>query len=246
MEDLHMRTQHVITSLLATCLALASVALAAPPGNSPPLRPPGTLPAPERIEVKPAMGVVGANVTLEATLTRDGAPVPGRALSFTIKGHGANINAGSATTDASGKARLQIKVPELAQESYELTALSIAGQQGSAVSGKAGMGVFKADVKLSIAEGKPKPGAKGKPKGDMNARLLRFSMNRLGDGAEVDRKVKVLLDGKPFEEARSNGSIKLPELPDVMAVGNWNVEVIFEGDGSYLSKTAKLTVPKKD
>lgn len=230
----------------ATCLALAAVTLAAPPGNSPPVRPPGTLPAPEKIEVKPAMGVVGATVTLEATLTRDGAPVPGRALSFTIKGRGANINAGSATTDASGKAKLGFKVPELAQESYELTALSVGGQQASAATGKAGLGVFKADVKLSVAEGKPNPGAKGKPKGDMNARLLRVSMTRLTDSAEVDRKVKVFLDGKLFEEVRSNGAVRLPEIPEVMAVGNWNVEVIFDGDGSYLSKTAKLTVPKKD
>lgn len=227
-------------------LALSAVALAAPPGNSPPLRPLGTRPAPETIDVKPTMGVVGANLTLDATFTQNGAPVPGSALSFTTKGQGAHINAGSATIDASGKARLPFKGPELAQESYELTALSAGGPQTVPVSGKAATGVCKADVALSVAETKPEAGRKGKPKADMSARLPRSSMTRLTHNAEVDRPVKILLDGKLYEEVESNGLVKLPEIPEVMAVGNWNVEVIFEGDNLYRCRTAKPTVPKKD
>lgn len=233
------------STLAALWLAAAAAALAAPPGTVPTDKLPGGLPAGEKLEVRPAMGVVGAKVDLEATLTRGGAPVAGRAVSFKIAGHGASIAAGSATTDTSGKAKLAFKVPELGQESYELTAVAADGPGPAPAIGKAGLGVFKADVKLTVAEGRPKAPAKGPAKTDMSARLLRFTMTRLTDGAEVHRKVKVYLDGKLLDEASSNGAARLPELPDVAAIGSWNVEVIFEGDGSYLGKTAKTTIPRK-
>lgn len=229
----------------AVWLAVATVALAAPPGTVPTDKLPGALPAGEKLEVRPAMGVVGATANLEATLTQGGSPVAGRSVSFKVTGHGASIAAGSATTDASGKARLAFKVPELEQQSYELTAVSSGGPQPAPAVGKAGLGVFKADVKLTVVEGRPKAPAKGPAKTDMSARLLRFSMTRLTDGAEVNRKVKVYLDGKLFDEASSNGATRLPELPEVAAIGSWNVEVVFEGDGSYLGKTAKTTIPRK-
>lgn len=225
--------------------AAASAALAAPPVTVPSEKLPGASPAAEKLEVKAAMGVVGAAANLEATLTQGGAPVAGRAVAFKITGHGAAIAAGSATTDATGKATLTFKVPELEQQSYELTAVSTGGPQASSAVGKAGFGVFKADVELTVKEGKPQPPFKGPPKTDMNARLLRMRMTRLTDGAEVNRNIKVYLDGKLFAETSSNGSVRLPELPEVAALGSWNVEVVFEGDGSYLSKTARTTIPKK-
>ncbi|MFZ5788200.1 MAG: hypothetical protein ACOY3Y_17315 [Acidobacteriota bacterium] len=202
----------------------------------------------EVVEVKPAFGAVGATVRLEATLSGGGAPIAGRKVTFAIKGHGANLGAGTATTDADGKAKATLKVPELAQESYQLLALAEAGPGRLVpVSGRAGFGVFKADVELrvlEIARPHPKPGG-GAVKNVSDGAWVRITMTRTTDGAEVARQVRVLLDGQPYAQAHTNDGLALPDLPTSATIGSWNVEVNFDGDGSYLGKTARTTVVRR-
>ncbi|HPC82440.1 MAG TPA: Ig-like domain-containing protein [Thermoanaerobaculaceae bacterium] len=237
------------TPLIAVLLLAAGAEAPADPPATPIMGklPPAAAPS-ETLEPRPAFGAVGATVILEATLTGGATPIAGRKVSFAIKGHGANLGAGSATTDASGRAKVTFTVPELAQESYQLLALAEAGPGRPApVSGRAGFGVFKADVDLRVfetARPHPKPGG-GAVKSVSDGAWVKIVMTRTTDSAEVARSVRVLLDGQPYTQAHTNSSLALPNLPASAAIGSWKVEVIFDGDGSYLGKTARATIARK-
>jgi hypothetical protein len=238
------------TPMIAALLLLAAgpPSAAGPPATPASAKLPPAVAPVEKVEVAPAFGAVGATVDIEATLTAGGAPLSGRKVSFAVKGHGASVAAGAATTDAAGKARLAFKVPELAQESYELLGLAEPGPGRPApAAGRAGFGVFKADVELRVREASrphPKPSG-GAVKSVSDGPWVETTLTRKTDGAEVSRNVRVLLDAKPYETRPSNSKVALPDLPDAAAIGVWNVGVIFDGDASYLAKTARITVPRK-
>ncbi len=155
-----------------------------------------------KLDVKNVIGLVGQTITLEATLTRvdGGAPVAGRNVSFRVKGApGGDVAAGEGPTDASGRAKVSFKVPEIKQGSYDLAALSLSGTPAAgAATGAARIGIFKAETKLTLVEATPTGGGHGY--GNPEARKhqwVRISLTRKPDGGTVrGRKVRVTLDGK--------------------------------------------------
>lgn len=206
-----------------------------------------------RLEVRNATGLVGQTITLEAVLTRvdGGGPLAGRSVSFRVKGApGGDVAAGNGQTDASGRAKVPFKVPEIKQGSYELAAVSSGGAPTAGVAtDTARIGIFKAETKLALEETTPTGGGHGY--GNPEARThqwVRISLTRKSGGEAVTgRKVRLTLDGKPFGD-HATGNVMLPDgpFPAGLAMVPWVVEALFEGDDCYQStEPARLVVKKK-
>lgn len=239
----------------AVALAVAAVSTLAGDDVRPSSKAPGSVPGlpGSKLEVRNAVGLVGQTITLEAVLTRvdGGGPLAGRSVSFRVKGApGGDVAAGNGQTDASGRAKVPFKVPEIKQGSYELAAMSSGGAPTAGVAmDSAKIGIFKAETKLALDETTPTGGGHGY--GNPEARThqwVRISLTRKPGGEAVTgRKVRLTLDGKPFGD-HATGNVMLPDgpFPAGLAMVPWVVEARFEGDDCYQStEPARLVVKKK-
>lgn len=231
-------------------LTLAGTALAAPPEKGSSQVSPGSLPGPPpkhftSLEVVNASGAPGDAHTVEATLTAriGGSPIPGKTIRFTVEGKsgtsvpGGKINAGDGLTDASGKARVKLTLPELAQGNYALKA-SFAGDDRTASSeGLGNLLVVKTITKIELSDlrwGTYK-GEPGPPSGSFSLKVVRTS-----DNQTLAKPVTVTVNGKTWTLA-ANAQHTVPLPSDATT---WNVKIQFEGDAANAASAAQRTYSK--
>lgn len=241
-----------VLPVVVLSLSLAQTALGAPPNNNPNQGPPGLPAGPPTklftsLEVANASGAPGDAPTFEATLTAriGGAPISGKTIRFAIEGKsgtsvpGGKINAGTAVTDASGKARVKFKLPELPQGNYALSA-SFAGDDRTASSeGVGNLLMVKTITKVELSDliwGTYK-GEPGPPSGTFSIKVIRTS-----DNEWLEKPVTITVNGKTWTTpGKPQGFYYIP-LPSNATT--WNVHVQFEGDAANAASSAQKTYSK--
>ncbi len=177
----------------------------------------------------------GEKIKLEADVKQDGAPLAGLKFAFTVDG----ANAGDATSDASGKALLDWKVPDnFVQKHYEVKATA------PHVSAKGDLSVFKCKTVMKLQNFtygtyKDEPGAFG---------VYSFLLTRISDGNVLMHPpvpVDVVVNGVPYNPGNIKSDatqLALPELPKGQKT--WTVKVSFAGNDSYLASSDQATFTK--
>lgn len=239
------RLSVIVPTLIA---ALSGAVLAAPPSKGKTELKPGVEPPPfvkliPELEVKNASGIPGETRTFEATLTSktgNQGPLAGKKVSFRIEGKsgtsvpGGKIAAGTATTDASGKAKVSLTLPELAQGNYALKASFAGDNQSAGSEGEGNLLMVKTITKVELSKlywgtYKNEPGS---PYGTFFAYLTRTSDNK-----GLSKPIIVKINGQTQTFNLQGGSQSFP-LP---GSSPWNVSVQFEGDAANGPSAAQKT-----
>jgi hypothetical protein len=181
-------------------------------------------------------GTPGEKIKLEADVKQDGAPLAGLKFTFSVDGK----NAGDATSDASGKALLDWKVPDnFVQKHYEVKATA------PHVSAKGDLSIFKSATKMTVANftwGTYK-GEAGPPSG-----TYTFMLTRTSDGNAIVNPpvpVDVTVNGAPYNPGNIKSDAAIMPLPDLPAgQKTWKVKVAFSGNASYLASSDEQTFTK--
>jgi hypothetical protein len=243
---MHIRTLPVLTLSLAFCVS----AFAAPPGKGTNPVKPGTEPGTAvkiltELAMTNASGAPGDTRTFEATLTSriGNTPVAGKKIVFAIEGKsgtsvpGGKINAGSATTDASGKARASLALPELAQGNYALKASFAGDNQATGSEGLGNLLMVKTITRIELSDlrwGTYK-GEPGPPSGSFSIKVARTS-----DNQALAKPVTVNVNSKAWTLAAN----ALHTVPLPSDATTWNVKVQFEGDAANAASAAQKTFSK--
>jgi hypothetical protein len=227
---------HRLLALVILAAALPALAAERPAGASGSVsnRPGTTQVAP--VVTLPNRGATpGEKIKLEADVKQGGSALPGFKLTFSVDGK----KAGDATTDASGKATLDYKVPgNFVQKHYEVKATA------PHVEGKGDLSVFKSATKMKVDNfsWSTYKGEAGPPSG-----TYTFLLTRTSDGnAIVDPpvEVQVFVNGDAYGYHIMSDAALMP-LPDLPAgKKTWVVEVKFGGNDSYLATSGKNTFTK--
>jgi hypothetical protein len=187
-------------------------------------------------------GRIGMTVNLSATLTRDtdGAPLPGRTLTFAI----ASVTVGGAETDPSGTANLPYQIPESLGVGSHTIEASFGGDAGHLASnGSASLQVLQGETTLTAADVDGQLGA---------AVTLTAALTCTDSGGPVvGRTVSFTVAGTVVGDAATNASGVASigyVIPVAGGVRTDTITVVFAGDSLYLSSTdtASLNVAKAD
>jgi hypothetical protein len=181
-------------------------------------------------------GTPGEKIKLEADVQQGGSALSGFALGFWVDGEGA----GHATTDASGKATLDYKIPgTFVQKHYEVKATA------PHVEGKGDLSIFKSATKMTVGNfswGTYK-GEPGSPSG-----TYTFTLTRTSDGNAIGDPpvpVSVFVNGAPYNPGNIKSDAVLMPLPPLPAgQKTWKVKVAFAGNASYLASSDEKTFTK--
>ena len=166
--------------------------------------------------------VPGETKAVSATMTSAGKPVPNEKIEFFVSGKAI----GHATTDGSGKASFDFKLPNTAQGSYEMVAKFGGDKSYRAGEAKSKLAVFTAMTETKIEfttvanEGGSSPALP----------IFILHVTRKSDGARLDTHVDVKVNGAVFHSP-VGGSPKT-ESPNVFpgSHGPWKVEAQYNGD----------------
>ena len=231
-----LRTLATLLLLPSALLVLAAGASAAPTvGTAAPS--PTVKAAPKvlrigTVSVTNTLAVPGETRTLEARFTSGAAetPVAGKSIAFRIEGKdgttvpGGAIAAGSAVTDATGKAKLSFAVPELTQGAYRLIARFAADDDTAAATGEGNLGMVKGLTKIELSDL-----SWGTYKGESSAPFgtVFVTVRRVSDARALAKKVRMTVNGKVWEIGGS--STQMP-IPLTAPPSTWNVKAEFLGD----------------
>ncbi len=241
----------VSLSILSILVASSSSAAPSTPGTAPTpsitARPVLKLKVVSKLTAKNVASLPGETKSFEATLTdAKGAPLANESVKFEIRGKsgtsvpGGVLAVGADKTDATGKASVSFKLPELAQGAYAITA-SFAGSE-SAVASKddSNLAMFKTITKIELGDliwgtYKNEPGP---PYGVVGIKLVRTS-----DGTALSKNLQITVNGHSWTlyGSSSYGYFQVP-LPT--SDSTWNVSVQFEGDAANAPTAAQRTYKK--
>lgn len=235
--------------LLATPATEAAPVTAVPTAAPTVVRAPAAMKPISKLEVKNAAAVPGEKRTLEATLTAGANPLAGKVVTFRIEGKdgttvpGGGIDCGSDTTDATGKAKLQFTLPELAQGAYRLKARFAGDDAATASSDEGNLGMIKGITRFEMSDliwgtYKNEPGPKS---GSLIIKLIRQA-----DGTALSKSFKITVNGQTWQVGGSSvgGVVAIPLTQPTQAGNTWNVKVQFEGDPANQASAAERTYTK--
>jgi len=197
---------------------------------------PGAMQLAPVVTVPNKFATPGEKIKLEADVKQDGAALAGLKLTFSVEGK----NAGDATTDASGKAFLDWKVPgDFVQKHYDVKATA------PHASAKGDLSIFKCKTVMTVGNftwGTYK-GEPGSPSGSYT-----FMLTRISDGNALVNPpvpVDVTVNGTPYNPGNIKSDAALMPLPDLPAgQKTWKVRVSFAGNASYLASSDEKTFTK--
>ncbi len=187
---------------------------------------------PTALAVQPASGRIGANVTLEATLTQGGAAVSGREVGFAVDG----TDAGVAATDGSGVARLPYAIPELTGTGMREVAASFAGDDLYAPSsGTAQLTVDRGATSMYVVD---RAGIITTP-----TILRAFLYRQPGSVGIAGRSVAFSVGGTSVGSAttEASGRASLDWVIDAVP-GDHTIRAEFAGDAAYETAWGEATL----
>lgn len=198
------------------------------------------------LKVNSTAAVPGETRVLEALFTSGAAdtPLAGKSVAFRIEGKngtsvpGGAVAAGTAVTDASGKAKLSFAIPELAQGAYRLIARFAGDDDTASSTGEANLGMVKGLTKLELSDL-----SWGTYKGESSAPFgtVFVTVRRVSDGSALAKKVRMTVNGKVWE---IGGSSTQMSIPLTAPPSTWNVKAQFMGDDANQPVEASRTYTK--
>ncbi len=240
----------LVLTVPAALMLLSPSGLAAPGiGTAPPTPTMKPVPKPLRfgkLAVKNAAAVPGEKRTLEArfTLGSGDTPIAGKSIAFRIEGKdgttvpGGAIDAGGATTDATGTAKLPFDIPELAQGAYRLVARFSADDDTAAATAEGNLGMVKGLTKIELSDlswGNYK-NETGAPFGTVFVTLRRVS-----DGQALTKKLTMTVNGKTWQVGGSSATMAIPVTAPP---STWHVKAQFMGDDANQPVEAQRSYTK--
>ena len=196
-----------------------------------------TVRKPTSLESKGMLGAIGDTVPLKATLTSkaDGKPVSGKALSFKVAGK----VAGTATTGATGEARLDYKVPNDPPPGPHPMEVRFDGDaEWGPASVSRNFGVFKASTKI-VFDAPPQKVNEGE------TAQVRGKLTRITDQSGIHgREIAMTVNGKSAGKVvTSNGSFTYSYPVPKPFPPKATVQAQFEGDVLYAATAATTEFP---
>ena len=241
---------------LALALVVPAMMLLSPNGHAAPAigtapPTPTARPTPKvlrfgKLSLKNAAAVPGEKRTFEArfTLGSGDTPLVGKSIAFRIEGKdgtnvpGGAIEAGSATTDATGTARLPFDLPELAQGAYRLTARFSADDDTAAATAESNLGMIKGITKIELSDL-----SWGNYKNETGAPFgtIFITLRRASDGKALAKKITMTVNGRTWE---IGGSSPTMSIPVTAPPSTWNVKAQFMGDDANQAVEVQRTYTK--
>ena len=199
-----------------------------------------------KLAVKNTAAVPGERRTFEARFTAGSGDVPiaGKNIAFRIEGKngttvpGGAIDAGSATTDTTGIAKLPFVLPELAQGAYRVTARFAADEDTAAASAEGNLGMVKGLTKIELSDltwGNYK-NETGAPFG-----TIFITLRRASDNGTLAKPIEMTVNGKTWT---IGGSSSVMSIPVTAPPTTWNVRARFMGDDANQAAEAQRTYTK--
>lgn len=179
--------------------------------------------------------VPGETRQVHATMTSAGKAVPNERIDFFVSGKAI----GHATTDGSGKAGFDFKLPNTAQGSYEMLA-----KFGGDTSYRAGEAKSKLAVFLAMTETKIEFTTVANEGGHAPALpIFILHVTRKSDGAKLDVRLDVKVNGAVFKAP--TGENPKTGSPNVFpgSRGPWKVEAQYNGDAYTQASADTKTHP---
>jgi hypothetical protein len=183
-------------------------------------------------------GVPGEKVLLKAVLREDSPgnpPLVGKTPSFKVSGNGmAPVDPKASETDAQGQTTASLKIPDVAQGSYDVQAAWKGDAEHKPAVGSGKLTVIKAPTKIDMdfvyGTYKNEPGKYA----SFSAKVVRAH-----DGQILKKPITLTVNGStrvmPASEYHNTA------LPDA---NTWVVKVQFEGDAAYAASAAEKTYHK--